>query len=309
MDIDLVYLWVDGNDPQWLVRRNEFFGIQYSSDETNCKGRYANNDELKYSLRSVEKNIPWVRKIFIVTDGQIPEWLNTQNPKIQIVDHSQILPVEAMPCYNASVIECFLGRIPDLSEHFLFANDDMFANKQLTPDFFFSDDGLPIVRLKRKIFGKLRYFIKKSINKKLDTYRSLLYLSAQRIQSITGKYYTGIPHHNIDSYCKSDFNMVIDRFKDEVMVSQEHHIRHKDDFHRSAISYYVLATKRGWLKYVKKTESYRIPVHKPDFMKYIRRYNPQLFCLNDSQYANEKDRERIQPFLENMFPISSKFEK
>ena len=307
--IDLVYLWVDGNDPKWLARKNAFLGIENSVDEATCAGRYENNDELKYSLRSIEKNIPWVRKIFIVTDEQIPEWLNTQNPKIQLIDHTQILPAEALPCYNASVIECFLWRIPDLSEHFLFANDDTFVYKPLAPDFFFDNDGFPIVRLTKKSFQELRYWVKKRISKKSGIYRSMLYHSAQRIKLVTGKYYPGIPHHNIDSYCKSDYKKVIELFEDAVVASQQHRIRNRDDFHRSTISYYILSVGRGHLKYVGRNESYRIRAHKTDFMKYICRYQPKLFCLNDSQRVTEKDRKRISPFLESLFPVASAFEK
>ncbi|MDR2841230.1 MAG: Stealth CR1 domain-containing protein, partial [Paludibacter sp.] len=68
MDIDLVYLWVDGSDEKWLARKNAFLGVVESNTQSNCKGRTANNDELKYSLRSAEKFAPWIRKIFIVTD-------------------------------------------------------------------------------------------------------------------------------------------------------------------------------------------------------------------------------------------------
>ena len=87
MPVDLVYLWVDGSDPKWQEKRNKRLGKVEEVSEINCKGRYANNDELMFSLRSVEKYAPWIRKIFIVTDDQVPEWLDTSNPKVRIVDH------------------------------------------------------------------------------------------------------------------------------------------------------------------------------------------------------------------------------
>ena len=93
MDIDLVYLWVNGNDPKWQAKRDACIG-RPTGNLVNCKGRYADSGELKYSLRSVEKYAPWIRKIFIVTDDQKPEWLNTSNPKIQVVDHKEIMPTE-----------------------------------------------------------------------------------------------------------------------------------------------------------------------------------------------------------------------
>ena len=142
VDIDFVYLWVDGNDPKWIAKRNACIG-EPSKDEKNCKGRYESNDELKYSLRSLEKYAPWIRKIFIVTDNQVPEWLDTTHPKIQIVDHTEILPAECLPCFNSVIIEHHLHKIPGLSEHFLYGNDDMYFNKPVTPDTFFAKDFCP----------------------------------------------------------------------------------------------------------------------------------------------------------------------
>lgn len=95
LEIDIVYLWVDGNDPNWLRRKLQLTGNFNENSEQNCKGRYINNNELMYSLRALEKNAPWIRKVFIVTDNQIPEWLNTENTRVQIVDHTQILAKEA----------------------------------------------------------------------------------------------------------------------------------------------------------------------------------------------------------------------
>ena len=95
MEIDFVYLWVDGNDPKWQAKRNAFIGNTQKTSAVNCEGRYANNDELKYSLRSIELYAPWIRKIFIVTDNQTPQWLDTSNPKIKIIDHKEIMPHKA----------------------------------------------------------------------------------------------------------------------------------------------------------------------------------------------------------------------
>lgn len=128
LEIDLVYLWVDGNDPEWIKKKISITGSLNDATEANCKGRYLDNNELKYSLRSVELYAPWIRKIFIVTDDQQPEWLNTNHPKINIINHSEILVKEAIPCFNAIVIEHFIHKIAGLSEYFLFANDDMFIS-------------------------------------------------------------------------------------------------------------------------------------------------------------------------------------
>jgi len=108
MDIDLVYLWVNGNDPEWQAKHNAFVGKTAETSPIDCKGRYADNDELRYSLRSVEMYAPWIRKIFIVTDNQVPEWLDTSNPQIRIVDHVEIMPEECLPCFQF----CFDREVP-----------------------------------------------------------------------------------------------------------------------------------------------------------------------------------------------------
>ena len=113
---DFIYLWVDGNDPKWLEKKR-----RHGGDAISSVGRYVDNQELKYSLRSVEKHIPWIRKIFIVTDNQIPKFLDTKHSKIEIVDHTEIIPKEYLPSFNSSVIEHFIHNIPNLSEHFLFS--------------------------------------------------------------------------------------------------------------------------------------------------------------------------------------------
>ncbi len=309
-DIDLVYLWVDGDDPVWLKKKERFTGKQVDFSEANNRGRYVDNDELKYSLRSAEKYVPWIRRIYIVTDNQCPEWLRGDNPRIRIVDHKEILPEEALPCFNSSVIEYFLYKIPGLAEHFLFANDDMFFNKALSPDYFFDGNGLPIVRLKKKLLGKWHYPLKKVVRGQLGQYTSMVVEGASLVEQKYGRYYSGVPHHNVDAYVKSDYRRAVEEVFDvQVKQSLSSRIRTYGDMHRSAFSYYSLAIGRGHLKYVGRRESSRILVHKQNYAARLHEYQPDLFCLNDSQRSKESDRKEIKPFLEERFPEKSSFEK
>lgn len=309
-DIDLVYLWVDGSDPAWLEKKYQYTSDKVDNSEANNKGRYINNDELRYSLRSAEKNIPWVRKIFIVTDNQHPSWLKLDHPKIQIVDHQQILPEEALPCFNSSVIEYFLYKIPGLAEHFLFANDDLFFHNKISPDYFFDKEGIPYIRLKKKFFGKWHYPIKRLIRRKLGQYVTMVVEGASLIEKQFGVFYSGIPHHNVDTYVKNDYRDAVEHvFEKQVKSSLRSHIREYGDLHRSAFSYYALAVGKGHLKYVGRKESIRIGVYKPNYKDYIHKYQPDLFCLNDNQRVKESDRLRIKPFLEELYPEKSSFEK
>lgn len=310
-DIDLVYLWVDGNDPVWQAKRNTFTKHMLENTENNCKGRYANNNELKYSLRSVEKYAPWVRKIFIVTDSQTPDWLDTSNPKVRIVDHSEIMPPESLPCFNSSLIEHYLYKIPGLSEHFLFANDDMFFNADVKPADFFTPNGFPVVRLTRRPFRKWRWIFREKIRRKpLKNYRKMLDNSSRIVEKRFGTYYTGLPHHNIDAYLKSDYKRYVeDVLRDEIERGGQNRMRNDKDIHRSVFSYMAIAEGRAKRRYVTAREALHIQIHKEKGYRTLKRYHPILFCMNDSEYAKDTDRKRSKAYLEKRFPDKSEFEK
>ncbi len=139
--VDLVYTWVDGSDVEWMAKRS-----QYQSQPHNRSIRWKNQQELRYSLRSAYWHSPWIRRIFIVTDKQVPSWLNLDHPQVCIVDHRDIFRwLEDLPTFNSHAIECHLHRIPGLSEHFLYANDDTFFGCQSIPEDFFTLDGKIVV--------------------------------------------------------------------------------------------------------------------------------------------------------------------
>lgn len=140
--IDAVFTWVDGEDPAWLRRKAEHAGTGYHEESDNLS-RYLSRDELKYALRSLGMFAPWIRNIFIVTDQQVPSWLNQDVPGIRIVDHTEIFTdPDALPTFNSHAIESQLHHIDGLSEHFLYLNDDMMLASEVKPQDFFEANGL-----------------------------------------------------------------------------------------------------------------------------------------------------------------------
>ena len=97
----------------------------------------------RYSLRSIEKFAPWILKVFIVTNGQVPDWLDANHPKVQIIPHELIFPNKSvLPTFSSSAIEMNLHRIPGLSEHFIYFNDDVFLGQPVYPyDFYTLEKG------------------------------------------------------------------------------------------------------------------------------------------------------------------------
>lgn len=138
MKIDFVIPWVDGSDPVWLKEKNKYLGME-SNTSSN---RYRDMGILKYWFRAVEAYAPWVNQIHFITWGHLPEWLNTEHPKLHIVNHKDYIPEEYLPTFSSHPIELNLHRIPGLSDHFVYFNDDMFLNNEMLPDFFFKK-GIP----------------------------------------------------------------------------------------------------------------------------------------------------------------------
>lgn len=319
MDVDLVYLWVDGNDPEWVAKKNAFLPIDRQLPSVVAGAcRYMENDELRFSLRSVGRYAPWIRHVFIVTDDQVPRWLDTDNPKVSVVFHRDFIPEGILPLFNSSVLEWFLPDIPGLSEHFLYANDDMFFAEPVGPEFFYDAAGLPIVRLKKQR-------LKKHDD---DIYCHMLLQMQELVRNRFGHCTPLAPHHNIDAYRRSDFLDCREAFSQEMPLTANR-FRSREDWHRSLILYYALAAGRASLRKVSRhnktsglgenllsivgrrcgSDSRCIPVGTPDLQGIIDKYAPSLFCLNDDVGRTEEDRMHIHRFLEELFPEKSAFEK
>nr|XP_046234445.1 N-acetylglucosamine-1-phosphotransferase subunits alpha/beta [Scatophagus argus] len=112
---------------------------QPKQDEDVSASRFEDNEELRYSLRSVERHAPWVRHIFIVTNGQIPSWLNLDNPRVTVVTHKDIFQNHShLPTFSSPAIETHIHRISGLSQKFIYLNDDVMFGKDVWPDDFYS---------------------------------------------------------------------------------------------------------------------------------------------------------------------------
>jgi hypothetical protein len=136
-DIDFVQLWVDGNDKDWHNEKSKYVP-SYDMDDSIM--RYRDWDNLQYWFRGVEKYAPWVRKIHLITCGHYPKWLNLEHPKLNLVKHSDYMPKDYIPTFNANSIILNIHRIKQLSNKFVFFNDDFFILKKTKETDFFKGD-------------------------------------------------------------------------------------------------------------------------------------------------------------------------
>lgn len=148
--IDLVVTWVDGAKPDFQARLARRLASEEqrrgAAPDPSAHGpqRFRDGGTLRHLLRSVEACLPWLGRVFLVTDGQVPSWLDTRHPRLRLVRHAEIFPDPAMlPCFNSSAIETCLHRIPGLGERFLFLNDDMLFLRELPRSALLAADGRP----------------------------------------------------------------------------------------------------------------------------------------------------------------------
>ncbi len=141
--VDVVFTWVDGEDPNWLARKNDglrAIGAAPVSDAGH-DSRFVSRDELKSALRSLEIYADFVRHVYVVTADQVPGWL-IQTDRLTVIDHRAIIPEEVLPTFNSHVIEARLHHIEGLSEQFIYMNDDFLFGRRVSKDQFFTGNGL-----------------------------------------------------------------------------------------------------------------------------------------------------------------------
>lgn len=136
--IDFVVMWVDCNDPAWIESYNYYRPNKPIGD----KARYRNWDIFRYWFRAVERYAPWINKVFLITNGTFPKWINPDCEKLVLVKHSDYIPKSYLPTFNSNTIELNIPKIEELSEHFVLFNDDMFINASVQPEYYFRE-GLP----------------------------------------------------------------------------------------------------------------------------------------------------------------------
>jgi hypothetical protein len=208
--IDLVYTWVNGSEPSFFAKKNAtVIAMQESGKELYSKnawnngasaGRFRDFEVLKHSLRSVDLNAPWARRIFLVTDDQTPSFLDPSSSlRLRMISHQDLFSfVDAVktppnyPLYNSKAIISMIHSIPTVSSPFMLMDDDFLFGRAVPKSHLYDEvQGKYILRLKAKpfhpnrhhmwitsIWNTVQMFAKKHPN---DTQAST-YLSEKKIQ-------------------------------------------------------------------------------------------------------------------------------
>lgn len=142
--VDFVYTWVNGSDPEFIKSLNDQLMKESKkpNGEAITPARFFDWNTMKYSLRSIEKYAPWLRNLYLITNGQVPEWLNVSSPNVHLVTHDDIFSNKSnLPTFNSDAIESAMASNADnltgISDKFLFFNDDFFIGAPVSRDHFF----------------------------------------------------------------------------------------------------------------------------------------------------------------------------
>lgn len=314
--IDIVYTWVNDLDKQWIKKKEEHIRDLDLSNGEDIKNkpksstdisRYRNRNELLYSLRSVYMYAPFIRKIYIVSDDQVPEWLDTECKKVEVVFHRDIFDeATAYPVFSSRPIELNIPNINGLAEHFIYMNDDFFICSPVNPSDFFMSNGLAKIffsnrRLDaRQVQDYDRATVAAHKNAATAFERKLGY-------SITSKI-THAPYSIRLSACKEMETV----FSEEISITKHNRFRSWDDITWSHLAPFFMFYK-GYSVSADIKAKYLL-VQDQNLEEKLRDYDNsdtlQVVCVNDTDDVLGKGHEGLFiNWMNKRFPLSAPWEK
>ena len=329
MDIDFVITWVDMEDPKWKAEFSKYSGKKDNEKNGVSEARFRDYGFLKYWFRGVEKFAPWVRKIHFVTSGQKPEWLDENNPKINLVNHKDYIPAEFLPTYNSVVIERYLHKIPDLAEHFVYFNDDFYIINNISTERFFKN-GVPCdiavfqynpswsqwyKRIKNNLKIINRHFDKKEVMARdHGKWFHKSYGSRARWNYLLkpyGKFITLRTPHNAQPYLKSTFEEVWAVAEKELTETSANRFRTVTDYTPELFRTWQIC-KGNFEPYntYSDTKMFPLMIKPKQAIKAIYNQSYTLICLNDNVHIRnyEQVMGNIKNAFESILPEKSSFE-
>ena len=329
--IDFVITWVDGADKEWRAQK-ALFSPDTGTDDGEI--RYRDLDLLRYWFRGVEKYAPWVRKIHFITWGHLPEWLNTEHPKLNIVRHENYIPAEYLPVFNSNVLEIYMHKIQDLSEEFVYFNDDFFLIDSVKEEDFFVEDKprdmlafQPVVaNPANPVMSHLfmnnslvlsKYFDKReNVRKHPGNYFKIGYPPLYffyNLLELAFPLFTGFyTVHGPSAYCKSTFTEIWEKEEQALKKMSNNRFRSNTD-----LTPYLF---REWQKLSncfyptnmhKHFQYFNLDLDNHKLVKTITTHKKKMICINDTDLGEDFDKAKneIQLAFTQILPEVSSFER
>lgn len=327
--IDFVLTWVDGSDPMWQAERAKY---DTSADPENKAVHYRDWGTLKYWFRSVEKYAPWVNRIHFVTCGQAPEWLNIHHPKLHLVNHTDYIPDEYLPTFSANPIELNFHRIQELSEQFVYFNDDTFISAPMSESDFFQN-GLPcdsaafsalIPSVKGEVITHILFndlllinanFSKRnslrgnygkwfSLKYGKDVIKNLYYLPI-------GKFTGFVNPHLPNAFLKSTYEQVWQTEGEYLSKVCKNKFRNTEDVNQYLMRYWQLAQGKFIPRSPRIGRCYTVGDDNAAIKQSLKEKQLKMICINDNSGMESTDEleEWLINIFEEIYPEKCGFEK
>ena len=335
MKIDFVVTWLDANDSEWRKLYHRYRGGEHKEDN----GRFRNWDFFKYWFRAVENYAPWVNKVFLVTNGKNPDWINPNHPKLVLVKHSDYMPAKYLPTFNSRAIELNFHRIEGLSEHFVYFNDDMYINRPVTPEYYFKK-GLPCDSNVETLFRKPSWDPQNKFSTKISIYCNVAILNyhfnRREVVKQARRKWIG-PHLGIKGFLTSLILMPSRKFeafewrhfeqpmlKSTIQTIWEQEgdmasktcsqFRQEISFNPYIIRYWQFATNKFYPVKLTTGTHFTLGKNAPgEIVKALLSNKYRSICINDTPYCSDEEFQTIKVMIKNAFeskfPHKSMYEK
>ena len=252
--IDAVITWVDGSDEKY---KKKIEG--HLTTSTNYKKQYLQANEIEYCVKSILKFAPFVRRIFIVTDNQRPSFNGLKDlivsNKVKVVDHKEIFKgyEKYLPTFNIRSIDAVLHRIEDLSEMFVYFNDDVFLINKIREEDWFVENKVVLMGKWTKSYSINPIKVLSGKFKKVFGLRPSFNASQSKAANISGfkkeyfkSYHTARPQ--IKSLIKEFYHKNPESLIDQI----KYRFRHYDQFMPYSLCWHLLIKEnRAIIKGVK----------------------------------------------------------
>lgn len=326
--VDFVVTWVDGSDPAWIEEFNKYCPKEKTIDTRNI--RYRDNGLLKYWFRAIEKYAPWVNTVHFVTCGQKPEWLNENAPKLHCVKHSDYISQEYLPTFSSHPIEMVMHKIPNLSEHFVYFNDDFYLTSEVQVEDFFHN-GVPrdiavLSPITKTHIGHIvlndvleinkHFSLKSTIKKHFSKWFTPKYgkLRIRTLCLLPWNYFTSfMRNHFPQPYVKSTFDEVWEKCGDTISKTMESKFRSISDVNPWLFRFWALC--KGDFYPTNDTKHKKLIDMSMDYSKFqsfcssILKGKYRMICINDEDCLDYDEKLKLlTETFEKLLPEKSSFE-
>ncbi len=292
--IDLVYTWVNGFDKDYQQLSQQYATVKRDLNPERTRDVYS---MLKYSLRSVEMYVPWVRNIYLLTiRPQVPDWLNIEHSRVKVVHHDEIFDEQYLPTFNSHCIESYLHRIPGLSRYFLYLNDDFLFGREICQTDFLNEDGR--IQLYSTVMGEpLPFIYDNKINGLVSPLQHIPFLVYKPFWQDMLKHWRKAVHNTrsrkfrnprcLDMGCLYRYHLVTQQRKNIQVIPAVRYLK----YHR-------------FLKVTNDFEKQQAGIEA------IKTMRPKFYCLNDDQGPSPDADvvDLVQQFLAESYPQKSQYE-